>query len=224
MTDTARGLFSILQRDPHQAEAEAALTQLRKDIDEFHRIRLLNEMALRGTDKLCKFGPEEMRQRLVMFRDPTMEQRFKDEAIDLMRRIYRRDPTPEEVHAGIPGGQSLGSVSLFGIAAIVAGSAWGLHSITRYLTEREVMARGGSDGRPSVIWKMAKGAFFSGLLIGGGFMAWKGYGWAKDWWERREEIKELKGEIAELEEGIEEEEGEPELEVEPEPSETETEE
>ena len=178
-----KGLFGNLKRsDPHEAEARAALKKLREAFDELFRLRMLNEMAMRGQDKTCRYSAEEMRERIASFRDPEMEARFQREVWNLLKTIYRRDPTKMEVRAGPPSGDGLGLVpALFGIAAVVAGSAWGLHSITRYLSDRERSARG--DPEVSVwgrrVERVIKGTIVATVFGGSMYGAYKLWKWQR---------------------------------------------
>ncbi|MFH1464705.1 MAG: hypothetical protein ABIO70_09995 [Pseudomonadota bacterium] len=203
------------RHDPHEAEARAALKRLRKSFDELFRLRALNEMAMRGQDRSCRFRSEEMRDRVAAFRDPEMEQRFKREMFQLLKTVYRRDPTQLEIQAGPPSGNGLGLVpALLGVGALVAGSAWGLSSITNYLAERERLARGEGDAGPSGLSRAlkagAKGVLALTLVGGASYGAYR-------LWKWRTEAKRLGA-------GVKNEETVPELppveEEEPEPEET----
>jgi len=179
------GLFGNLKRtDPHEAEAKAALKKLRASFDELFRLRALNEMAMRGQDKTCRYSAEEMRKRVAELRDPEMEARFKREMFGLLRTIYRRDPTQLEIQAGPPSGDGLGLLpALFGVAALVGGSAWGLSSITNYLSERERLARG-EEVTPRANWgrrveRAIKGGVALTAVGGALYGAYRLYKWQK---------------------------------------------
>jgi hypothetical protein len=176
------GLFTQ-KKDPHHGEAVAALRQLRKSIDELYRLRALNQLAIRGQDRTCPFGAEEMQARLRVFRDPEMEDRFRDELYRLTKIILRREPTQDEILAGPPSGEGLGLVPLlFGVGTIVAGTAWGLNSVTNYLTERERIARNAQERSDSFLARlgtMMKGALLVGTVAASSYGGYRAYKWLK---------------------------------------------
>lgn len=200
MSGQEKGIFSAFghtDTDPHRKEAEVALIRLRKAIDELHRTRLLNEMALRGTDRGCPFAPNEMWQRLEMFRDPTMNQRFQHEYLGLMQIIYGRPPTPEEVHMGVPAGAGLADIPLAGVSADVAGRAWGLHGVVQYLAGLEHMARGEIGETTSQASRVARTAVVVGATALVGLGAWWGYHRVQRWREDRKLVGEEPEELLE---------------------------
>lgn len=173
----------VARKDPHEAEAKVALQRLRKSFDELFRLRALNEAAMRGQDKSCKYSPQEMRERVQIYRDPEMERRFQREMYQLLRTLYRRDPTQMEIQAGPPSGEGLGFLpALLGVAAVVGGSAWGLDSITTFLADREARARGEelhSVRRARQFERVAKGAIAVTVIGGSIFGAFKLWSWGK---------------------------------------------
>lgn len=205
---TLKGIFALGSTDPHQADAEAGLRHLRKSLDEFQRLRMLNQLALRGVDKTCKFKADDMRVRLAEYRDPEMELRFRREMHTLLQHVYGREPSQEEMQAGPPG---LGLVPLLlGVGAIVASSAWGLSSITGYLSDRERLARGAVSG-PDWTTKFVtviKGTLLVATIGGAGYGGYKLWKWMsarpKPELEPKIEIEEVAEETPELLEAAEE--------------------
>jgi hypothetical protein len=209
-----KGIFGGFRKDPHEEEAKAALNQLRKSLDTLYRLRAMNQLATRGQDKTCKFKPEEMAERIRLYRDPSMEARFRKEMVALLRTLYQREPTGGELQAGPPSGDGLGLLpALFGGAALVSGAAWGLSSITNYLSERERQARGQplQESVGSQIGTVLRGAAVLGILGGAGYGSYRLWRWSRSRkWSKestkskgaaREQVEEGGGTAAELEEG-----------------------
>lgn len=183
------------QKDPHEAEARAALKRLRQSFDELFRLRARNEAAMRGQDPKCRFTAEEMRQRVSIYRDPAMERRFQQEMWHLLRTLYRRDPTKLEIQAGPPSGEGMGALPLLlGVGAIVAGSAWATTRITNYLASIERDAYGEQDTATAAagrtLSRLAKGAIAVTAVGGASYGAFRLWRWARSR-KGRQEIEEL---------------------------------
>jgi hypothetical protein len=164
MTTMAKGIFAAPERsasDVDQVEARAAIARLRKSLDEFQRLRMVNQQAVRGADKSCRFSAEDMQLRLAAYRDPAMELRFRQELYDLQSNIYGREPTQEEMQAGPP---PLGALPLLAVAGTVASLAWGASSVTDYLAQRERFARGEVPGQ-SGGWLQTFGTVVKGTVL-----------------------------------------------------------
>jgi len=205
------GLFGAIiapREDPSVAEAKAALKQLRSSLAEFQNARVYTQRALLGAVP-CKYTPAELKARLEFYRDPVMEKRLRSELYDLLKQIYSRDPTPEEMQAGIPDPEGLGLLpALLGVAAIVGGLAWTASSVTAYLTRSEELATGQTrrtEAFGETVTKVVKGAVVVGGLGGavfGGYKLWK---WAKNKPVEKTEALEAPEEEAEEEPDEEEE-------------------
>lgn len=178
---TTKGIFGVFSGDPRKAEIKAALGQVRRSFNEFVRLRALNQRALRGDDKTCKVSPQELQQRLEIMRDPAMEQRLRVKHYQLLQLIYQRDPSTEEMQVGIPTDDGLGLIPLLLAAApLVVGSAWGVHSITSYLTSIETAGRAEEEARRQRRSVALRGAFAltgAGVLAYGSYRLWK---WVKN--------------------------------------------
>jgi hypothetical protein len=190
--------------DPHRPEAVAALKHFKKSFDEYFRLRQLNARAVQGRDPSCEYSPQEMRQRLEFFRDPEMESRFQREYMTLLSQVYGRNPTRVELVAGPPTDENgMGLVpALLGVAAIVAGSAWGLSSVTNYLTERERAARGVVERRGDLgrtLSGAVKGTIAVVVVGGASYGAYRLWKWGKSRPTKTEPSVEIEESIAELE-------------------------
>jgi len=185
---TTKGIFGVLKRDPRKEEIKAALGQVRRSFNEFVRLRALNQRALHGDDKTCKISPQELQQRLKIMRDPEMEQRLRVKHYQLLQLIYQRDPSTEEMQVGIPTDDGLGLIPLLLAASpVVIGSAWGVHAITRYLTNVETGARAEEEARRQRQSVALRGVFALtgvGVLACGSYYLWK-------WVKNRPTAKEL---------------------------------
>lgn len=202
------------QNDPHHAENVAALKYLRKSLDKFQRVRMLNNLALRGTDRTCRYTPDEMQVRLGTYRDPEMEMRFRQQMYELLKQAYGREPTQEEMQLG-PG---LGLLpALLGLGAIFGSTAWGLSSITDYLTRHEELARGVAPeqltpSRMQTVGKIAKGALIVTTLGAAGYGSYRLWKWLSQVPGEAKGSKPKEAKPEEEEEEVEEEvEEEPEL-------------
>ncbi len=182
----SNGLFGAIispRQDPEVEEARMALRQLRASLAEFQNARVYSQRALLGAAP-CKYTPAELKGRLDFYRDPVLERKLKSDLHELMRQIYQRDPTAEEMQMGIPDPEGLGLVpALFGVAAIVAGLAWTASSVANVMTASERRANATAaqqEGIGSTATKVAKAALVVGGLGGAAFGGYKLWKWAKN--------------------------------------------
>jgi hypothetical protein len=129
--------------DAEKADASARLEDLRKAIQNFHKVRLKTGEMLMGLRPM-KYSQAEAAKIVRQLRDPNMEQRMVDELRTLNRLLLQREPTVEEMEAGLPPQDQLGfALPALPIAwtalslAAVGGGAWTLTSYFNAAAERE---------------------------------------------------------------------------------------
>jgi hypothetical protein len=128
--------------DAEKADASARLEDLRKAIQSFHKARLKTGEMLMGLRPM-KYTQAEAAQIVRQLRDQSLEQRMVDELRTLNRLLLQREPTVEEMEAGLPPQDQLGWLPAIPAAwtalslAAIGGGAWTLTSYFNSAAERE---------------------------------------------------------------------------------------
>jgi hypothetical protein len=128
--------------EAEKADASARLEDLRKAIQRFHKARLKTGEMLMGLRPM-KYSQAEAAQIVRQLRDQNMEQQMVDGLRTLNRMLLQREPTVEEMEAGLPPKDQLGFLPAIPLAwsalslAAIGGGAWTLTSYFNASAERE---------------------------------------------------------------------------------------
>jgi hypothetical protein len=128
--------------EAEKADASARLEELRKAIQKFHKARLKTGEMLMGLRPM-KPTQAEAAQIVRQLRDQKLEQRMVEELRTLNRILLQREPTVEEMEAGLPPQDQLGFLPAIPVAwtalslAAIGGGAWTLTSYFNAAAERE---------------------------------------------------------------------------------------
>ncbi len=128
--------------DAEKTDAGARLEDLRKAIQNFHKSRLKTGEMLMGLRPM-KYSQAQAAQIVRQLRDQSMEQKMVDGLRTLNRLLLQREPTVEEMEAGLPPQDQLGFLPALPLAwsalslAAIGGGAWTLTSYFNASAERE---------------------------------------------------------------------------------------
>lgn len=178
------------QLTAEQQQALVALERLRLAIAKFHTARLVTDEALAGM-RVVRDAAGQIKHPSTLMpivqgaRDGAAERNAVMQLRDLLRLVYQREPTPEEMRLSIPPTESLGVwwLAPVAVSAIVGGS-FSLTSLFNYLTEREKTAQGQMGLRPAATWAdvvhdwaptVVPAIVVVGLGVGG-WVLWSKYG------------------------------------------------
>jgi hypothetical protein len=127
-----------------QANARRKFDELRQAIDRFQVARTVTDNAALGVvPNRSGLEPALVAQRVRELRDMPSMERAVSQLYDLLNVLYDREPTEDELKAGPPAGDALGTFVLptvpasIQVVAALAFGAWSLTSLFKYLQAHE---------------------------------------------------------------------------------------